>query len=65
MIPTRYLDLRYPYTCDFTSCSFPKFKASAGRGTSRKMTYVFGFYGPKIGGGGPPTRLYVQKHQRP
>ena len=21
------------------------------------MTYFFGFYGPKIGGGGPPTRL--------
>ena len=38
-------------TYDFSSCFFPKFKKSAKRGFSRGMTYFFGFYGPKIGGG--------------
>ena len=38
-------------TYDFSSCFFPKFKKSAKRGFSREMTYFFGFYGPKIGGG--------------
>ena len=38
-------------TCEFSSCFFPKFKKSAKRGFSREMTYFFGFYGPKIGGG--------------
>ena len=42
-------------TYDCSSCFFPKFKKSAKRGFSREMTYFFGFYGPKIGGGGPPT----------
>ena len=38
-------------TYDFSICFFPKFKKSAKRGFLRKMTYFFGFYGPKIGGG--------------
>ena len=38
-------------TYDFSTCFFPKFKKSTKRGFSREMTYFFGFYGPKIGGG--------------
>ena len=41
-----------PRTYDFSSCFFPKFKKSAKGRFSREMTYFFGFYGPKIGGGG-------------
>ena len=41
-----------PCTYDFSSCFFPKFKKSAKGRLSRAMTYYFGFYGPKIGGGG-------------
>ena len=41
-----------PCTYDFSSRFFPKFNKSAKRGFSREMTYFFGFYGPKIGGGG-------------
>ena len=40
------------HTYDFSSCFFPKFNKSAKRGFSREMTYFFGLYGPKIGGGG-------------
>ena len=40
------------HTYDFSSCFFPKFKKSAKGRFSREMTYFFGFYGPKIGGGG-------------
>ena len=40
------------HTYDFSSCFFPKFKKSAKRGFSREINYSFGFYGPKIGGGG-------------
>ena len=29
------------------------------------MTYFFGFYGPKIGGGGPPTRILSKKIKNP
>ena len=45
------------FTYDFSSCFFPKFKKSTKRGFPRGMTYFFGFYGPKIGEGGPPTRI--------
>ena len=31
----------------------------------REMTYFFGFYGPKIGGGGPPTRLLSRNIRNP
>ena len=41
-----------PSTYDFSSCFSPKFKKSAKSGFLREMTYSFGFYGPKIGGGG-------------
>ena len=44
-------------TYDFSSCFPPKFKKSAKRCFSRDMTYLFGSYGPKIGGGGPPTQI--------
>ena len=44
-------------TYDFSSCFFPKFKKSTKKGFSREMTYFFSFYGSKIGGGGPPTRI--------
>ena len=30
-----------------------------------KKTYFFGFYGPKIGGGGSSYPAFVQKHQKP
>ena len=30
-----------------------------------KMTYFFGFYGPKIGGGGSSYPAFVQKYQKP
>ena len=53
------------HTYDFSSCFFPKFKKSAKRGFSREMTYFFGFYGPKIGGGGPPTRILSKKIKNP
>ena len=33
-----------------------KFKKSAKGGCSQKLTYLSIFYGPKIGGGVPPTR---------
>ena len=52
-------------TYDFSSCFFPKFNKSAKRGFSREMTYFFGFYGPKIGGGGPPTRVLSKKIKNP
>ena len=39
------------FTYDFSSCFFPKFKKTTKRGFSQKMTYLLGFYGPKIGGG--------------
>ena len=29
------------------------------------MTYLLGFYGPKIGGGGPPTRILSKKIENP
>ena len=29
------------------------------------MTYFFGFYGPKIGGGGSFYPAFVQKYQKP
>ena len=55
----------FVFTYDFSSCFFPKFKKSAKRGFSREMTYFFGFYGPKIGGGGPPTRILSKKIKNP
>ena len=39
-------------TYDFSSCFPRKFKKSTKRGFSPEMTYCFGFYIPKIGGGG-------------
>ena len=47
----------HSFTYDFSSCFFPKFKKSTKRGFSLEMPYFFGFYGPKIGGGGPSTRI--------
>ena len=52
-------------TYDFSSCFFPKFKKSAKRGFWREMTYFFGFYGPKIRGGGGTYPNFVQKFQKP
>ena len=52
-------------TYDFSSCFFPKFKKSAKGRFSREMTYFFGFYGPKIGGGGSSYPAFVQKYQKP
>ena len=52
-------------TYDFSSCFFPKFKKSTKRSFSREMTYFFGFYGPKIGGGGSSYPNFVQKYQKP
>ena len=53
-------------TYDFSSCFFPKFKKSAKRGFSREMTYFFGFYGPKIrGGGAAPTRILSKNFKNP
>ena len=54
-----------PRTDDFSSCFFPKFKKSAKRGFSREMTYFFGFYGPKIGGGAAPTRVLSKNFKNP
>ena len=54
-----------PDTYDFSSCFFPKFKKSAKGRFSRKMTYFFGFYGPKIGGGVPPTRRLSKNIKNP
>ena len=54
-----------PSTYDFSSCFFPKFKKSAKGRFSREMTYFFGFYGPKIGGGGSSYPAFVQKYQKP
>ena len=51
-------------TYDFSSCFFPKFKKSTKRGFSREMTYFFGFYGTKIGGGSSYPN-FVQKYQQP
>ena len=56
---------RISYTYDFSSCFFPKFKKSAEGRFSREMTYFFGFYGPKIGGGGSSYPAFVQKYQKP
>ena len=53
------------HTYDFSSCFFRKFKKSAKRGFSREMNYSFGFYGPKIGGGGPPTQLLSTNIKNP
>ena len=53
------------FTYDFSSCFFPKFKKSTKRGLSREMTYLFGFYGPKIGGGGSSYPSFVQQYQKP
>ena len=53
------------FTYDFSSCFFPKFKKSTKRGFSREMTYFFGFYGPNIGGGGPPTRILSKNIKNP
>ena len=52
-------------TYDFSSCFSPKFKKSAKGSFSRQMTYFFGFYGPKIGGGGSFYPAFVQKYQKP
>ena len=46
-----------PLTYDFSSCFFPKFKKSTKKGFSREMTYFFGFYGSKIGGGVLPPEF--------
>ena len=53
------------HTYDFSSCFFPKFKKSAKGKFSREMTYCFGFYGPKIAGGGSSYPAFVQKYQKP
>ena len=45
------------HTYDFSSCFLRKFKKSAKRGFSRAKTYFCHFYVPKVGGGGPPTRV--------
>ena len=57
--------LPQPYTYDFSSCFFPKFKKSAKGRFSREMTYFFDFYDPKIGGGGSSYPAFVQKYQKP
>ena len=54
-----------PLTYDFSSCFFPKFKKSAKRGSSRETTQFFGFCGPKIGGGDPPTRVLFKNIKNP
>ena len=54
-----------PFTYDFSRCFFPKFKKSTKSGFSREMTYFFGSYGPKIGGGGPPTRILSKNNKTP
>ena len=51
-------------TYDFSSCFFPKFKQSTKTGFSRKMTYSFGLYGPKIGGG-VLLPEFCPKYQKP
>ena len=53
------------FTYDFSSCFFPKFKKSTKKGFSREMTYFFGFYGSKIGGGGSSYPNFVQCYQNP
>ena len=53
----KYMISRDLHTYDFSSCFFPKFKKSTKRSFSRKMTYFFGFHGPKIGGGVPLPEL--------
>ena len=60
----KMLSLQRPYTYDFSSCFFPKFKKSTKKGFSREMTYFFGFYGSKIGGGSSYPN-FVQKYQKP
>ena len=35
------------------------------RGFSREMTYVFDFYGPKKGWGGPPTQILSTNIKNP
>ena len=52
------------HTYDFSSCFFRKFKKSTKRGFAQEMTYFFGFYGPKIGGGSSYPN-FVQKYQKP
>ena len=51
-------------TYDFSSCFLQKFGKKPKRGFSRKMTYFFGFYGLKIGGG-PPTQILSKDIKRP
>ena len=53
------------HTYDFSSCFFRKFKKSTKRGFSREMTYSFGFYCPKIVGGGAPTRIVSKNIKNP
>ena len=61
----RYHRTKELHTYDFSSCFFPKFKKSTKRGFSREMTYFFGFYGTKIGRGGPPTRMLSKNIKNP
>ena len=52
-------------TYDFSSCFFSKFKKSAKKGFLLGKTYFCDSYGPKIGGGGPPTRAFSQTIKNP